>query len=75
MVHILDDSKDKLVRERAEHCRQDMEKVLNQCQRRKGELQRILEESRAWEQLRNAAELWLVDGMDASNLERAYHCV
>lgn len=68
MVHILDDSKDKLVRERAEHCRHDMEKVLNQCQRRKGELQRILEESRAWEQLRNAAELCLVDGTNASKL-------
>uniref|UniRef100_A0A915DTQ2 Dystrophin n=1 Tax=Ditylenchus dipsaci TaxID=166011 RepID=A0A915DTQ2_9BILA len=61
VLRIVDEAKDKLVIERAQLARQGMDKILVVCQRRKLELQHILEQCRSWEQLRGQIELWLTD--------------
>jgi len=39
-----------------------MERILGLCKRRKGDLQKLLEQCRLWEQLRASLELWLNQG-------------
>lgn len=52
-----------MVQERANLCSREMDKVLDMCQRRKVDLQRILEQSRIWEELRLSIETWLNEGI------------
>lgn len=60
---IVDEAKDRLILERAQLCGQEMEKILHLCQRRKTDLQRMLEKSRIWGELRISTENWLNDGL------------
>jgi hypothetical protein len=62
IIRVLDDARDRLIVERAQLCASEMERVLGVCKRRKGELQKILEQCRIWEQLRGSVELWLNNG-------------
>lgn len=66
IIRVLDEARDRLIVERAQLCSSEMERVLCVCKRRKGELQKILEQCRIWEQLRAAIELWLNEGMPSS---------
>lgn len=63
ILRIVDEARDRLVVERAQLCRHEMDKILAVCQQRRTELQRILEQCRAWEQQRSAIELWLAEGI------------
>lgn len=61
-MRVIDEASDRLVLERAQTCNQKMDKVLELCERRRTELQTILEECRAWEQLRMSIEFWISEG-------------
>lgn len=63
MLRVIDEASDRLVLERAHSCNQKMDKVLELCERRRIELQTILEKCRAWEQFRLSIELWIVEGL------------
>ena len=64
IIRVLDDARDRLIVHRAQLCASEMERVLGVCKRRKGELQKILEQCRIWEQLRGSVELWLNNAND-----------
>ncbi|CAK5089037.1 unnamed protein product [Meloidogyne enterolobii] len=59
IIKVLDEAKDKLIIERTQICSAEMERILGLCKRRKGDLQKLLEQCRLWEQLRASLELWL----------------
>lgn len=61
-MRVISEGHDRLVLERAQSCNQKMDKVLELCERRRNELQTILEECRAWEQLRLSIEIWIDEG-------------
>lgn len=62
IIRVLSEAKDRLIVERAQICSAEMDRVLGVCRKRKGELQKILEQCRIWEQLRSAIEHWLNEG-------------
>jgi hypothetical protein len=64
---IVDQSDDKLVVERATQCAQEMDRLLQSCQRRKNELNEMLHQSKMYDQLRSEVELWLTDANDRIN--------
>lgn len=63
IIKVLDEAKDKLIIERAQICSFEMERIFGLCKRRKGDLQKILEQCRLWEQLHASLELWLNQGI------------
>ncbi|TKR92162.1 hypothetical protein L596_006870 [Steinernema carpocapsae] len=62
ILKILDDSREDVVRDRAQLCRHDLERVMGQCQRRKCLLNKMVDTSRTWEASKNAIEIWLTEG-------------
>uniref|UniRef100_A0A1I8EJT8 Calponin-homology (CH) domain-containing protein n=1 Tax=Wuchereria bancrofti TaxID=6293 RepID=A0A1I8EJT8_WUCBA len=78
LIRILDESQNKVVRERSEVMTVECNRILGECQRRKITLTKMLEESRAWDKLRKSLSIWLanvqervVDGskVDAADLQ------
>ncbi|KAL7074907.1 hypothetical protein ACQ4LE_005861, partial [Meloidogyne hapla] len=64
IIKVLDEAKDRLIIERTQICSAEMERILGLCKRRKGDLQKLLEQCRLWEQLRGSLELWLNQAND-----------
>ncbi|VDM95147.1 unnamed protein product, partial [Onchocerca ochengi] len=75
LLRIMDESQSKVVRERSEVMAVECNKILNECQRRKVTLTKMLEESRIWDRLRKSLTTWLTDVqkkvIDASKVDRA----
>ncbi|EFO24688.2 utrophin [Loa loa] len=78
LIRILDESQNKIIRERSEVMTVECNRILGECQRRKMTLTKMLEESRAWDKLRKSLSTWLanvqervIDGskIDAANLK------
>lgn len=61
LIRILDESQTRAVREKTEFTLGEWNRVLSECQRRKSQLKKMADESRAWEQLRCSVQLWLND--------------
>uniref|UniRef100_A0A915ACG1 Dystrophin n=1 Tax=Parascaris univalens TaxID=6257 RepID=A0A915ACG1_PARUN len=61
LIRILDESQTRTVREKTEFTLGEWNRVLSECQRRKSQLKKMADESRAWEQLRCSVQLWLND--------------
>lgn len=64
LIRILDESQNKIVRERSEVMTVECNKIMGECQRRKMTLAKMLEESRAWDKLRKALTTWLTDAQE-----------
>ncbi|VDO41346.1 unnamed protein product [Onchocerca flexuosa] len=75
LLRIMDESQSKVVRERSEVMAVECNKILNECQRRKVTLTKMLEEIRIWDRLRKSLTTWLTDVqekvIDASKVDRA----
>ncbi|KAK0429407.1 hypothetical protein QR680_011365 [Steinernema hermaphroditum] len=67
VLKILDESRESVVRDRADMCRHELERVVSQCQRRKCQLNKMVDTTRNWEALRNAIEIWLTEGSAVLN--------
>ncbi|VDK43703.1 unnamed protein product [Anisakis simplex] len=67
LLRILDESGSELVREKTELTLGEWTRVLNECQRRKCQLNKMVDESRSWEQLRCSVQL-LSDGGKVTEL-------
>uniref|UniRef100_A0AC35U142 Dystrophin n=1 Tax=Rhabditophanes sp. KR3021 TaxID=114890 RepID=A0AC35U142_9BILA len=61
-LRIFDTSGDAEVRQKAEFSQSEIVRILNQCQKRKCQLNQLIEESRHWGQLKSIIELWLTEG-------------
>ncbi|VDO20139.1 unnamed protein product [Brugia timori] len=61
LIRILDESQNKVVRERSEVMTVECNRILGECQRRKMTLTKMLEESRAWDKLRKSLSTWLAN--------------
>lgn len=68
IIRVLFDANERLIVERAQLCSAEMDRVLCVCKRRKGELQKILEQCRIWERLRGSIEVWLIEGWHTAAL-------
>uniref|UniRef100_A0A0R3S4A8 Dystrophin n=1 Tax=Elaeophora elaphi TaxID=1147741 RepID=A0A0R3S4A8_9BILA len=64
LIRILDESQNKIVRERSEVMTVECNRILGECQRRKMTLTKMLEESRAWDKLRKSLTFWLTDAQE-----------
>ncbi|VDM97496.1 unnamed protein product [Thelazia callipaeda] len=75
LIRILDESQTQIVRGKTEVMAAECNKVLGECQRRKTTLNKMLEESRVWDQLKNSVASWLNDAqekvIDGSKVSRA----
>lgn len=67
LIRILDESTSRTVRERAEFTIGEWNRVLAECQRRKCSLNKMIDESRAWEQLKCSVQFWLTDAQERLN--------
>uniref|UniRef100_A0A1I8AEX5 KASH domain-containing protein n=1 Tax=Steinernema glaseri TaxID=37863 RepID=A0A1I8AEX5_9BILA len=67
LLKILDESREPLVTERAQMCRHELDRVMTQCQRRKAQLNKMLDTGRNWEAQRNSIEIWLTEGSAVLN--------
>uniref|UniRef100_A0A915Q5I9 RNA helicase n=1 Tax=Setaria digitata TaxID=48799 RepID=A0A915Q5I9_9BILA len=61
LIRILDESQCKVVQEKTEVMAVECTRILGECQRRKITLNKILEDSRAWNKLRKSLSTWLTD--------------
>lgn len=61
LIRILDESQNQAVRGKTEIMVVECNRILGECHRRKKTLNKILEESRAWDKLRNSLNIWLTD--------------
>ncbi|KAK6052603.1 hypothetical protein COOONC_09891 [Cooperia oncophora] len=59
VVGIADASGAELVKQKARDLVEDMERVARQCEKRRATLQQIGEQSRVWNNARDAMELWM----------------
>ncbi|KAL3998482.1 EF hand family protein [Acanthocheilonema viteae] len=64
LIRILDESQNKVVRERSEVMTVECNKILGECQRRKITLTKMLEDSRIWDKLRVTLTTWLTDAQE-----------
>uniref|UniRef100_A0A0N5BAQ1 Dystrophin n=1 Tax=Strongyloides papillosus TaxID=174720 RepID=A0A0N5BAQ1_STREA len=64
---IFDTSMEQEIKEKAELCQADINRITGQCQRRKAQLREMIDSSRTWDLLRTDIEKWLIEGNDLLN--------
>uniref|UniRef100_A0A913HW11 Calponin-homology (CH) domain-containing protein n=1 Tax=Strongyloides stercoralis TaxID=6248 RepID=A0A913HW11_STRER len=66
-LRIFDTSTEQEIKEKAEICQGDINRITGQCQRRKAQLKEMIDSSRCWDIVRSDIEAWLMEGNDLLN--------
>ncbi|CEF68324.1 Discontinuous actin hexagon [Strongyloides ratti] len=66
-LRIFDTSTEQEIKEKAELCQADINRITGQCQRRKNQLKEMIDSSRTWDIIRSNVEAWLIEGNDLLN--------
>uniref|UniRef100_A0A0N4ZFM9 Dystrophin n=1 Tax=Parastrongyloides trichosuri TaxID=131310 RepID=A0A0N4ZFM9_PARTI len=66
-LRIFDTSTEQEIKEKAELCQADINRISGQCVKRKNQLRQMAEESRNWDIGRTNIESWLMEGNDLLN--------